>query len=46
VLRFGYYYHKTSTAVYTVPRYFFHGKYRGRNFEYHPSLLPRQPSVL
>ena len=38
VLCIGYYYHKTSTAVYPVPRYFFHGKYRGRNFEYRPSL--------
>ena len=29
---FSYYYHKTSTAVYPVPRHFFHGKYRGHNF--------------
>ena len=41
VLYFSYYYHKTSIAVYPVPRYFFHGKYRGRNFEYRPSLLWR-----
>ena len=43
VLCFSCYYHETSTtAVYPVPRYFFHGKYRGRNFEYRPSLVYRR----